>query len=584
MGKRDVSRLLCVIALAALAAGCARPAPESDADVIVVGAGIAGLAAALEAADAGATALVLDANSVAGGHAMMAGGLFLVGTPLQASKGVEDSPDLAFADIMKWGEDANPEWVRRYVTASRTEVHDWLVALGVEFRMLLPAPGETSVPRFHFARGSAAGVVTPMMRKAFAQDGLRFAFNTEATGLGRTEDGRWRVTVRDLRDGTTASYVAPAVVLATGGFENDLGRVRAHWLPGVAQPERLLMGAGRFARGDGLDLGREAGARIERLDHQTIYVTGLPDPRDPQGEHGLLAQNDAAIFVDAGGRRFINERAPRKDQERTILAMPGQGYWMLFDAAGARELRVRGAPWLTPEALGREILANPALVARADTVAGLAGAAGLPAVALEEAVRRFNAQVRAGRDDDFGRFGPGVAGAPPQPLEQAPYYAMRLYPMTRKSLGGLAIDAQARVVGEDGAPLAGLFAAGEATGVAGINGSVGGSGTFLGPSILTGRIAGGAAAAHAQASGRTVATPGAGEAGTPTAGANLDAAALKSLLASPRPGFWHFEVAHSLVMERGTACAACHGGAWPTGPARGRPARLAQLDSCASCH
>lgn len=579
-------RLGCALAVvaAAVAAGCSAPRPTDDADVIVIGAGIAGLAAALEAADAGATAIVIDANSVAGGHAMMAGGLFLVGTPLQESKGVQDSPDLAFNDIMRWGEDANPEWVRRYVESSRTQVHDWLAALGVEFRMLLPAPGETSVPRFHFARGSAAGVVVPMMRKAFGQERLRFVFNAEAVGLERTAAGSWRVRVRGLRDGVSAAFVAPAVIVATGGFENDLERVQANWLPGVAQPERLLLGAGRFARGDGLDLGRAAGARIERLDHQTIYVTGLPDPRDPSGRHGLLAQNAAAIFVDRDGRRFINENASRKAQERAVLAMPGQGYWMIFDAAGVRELRVRGAPWLTDALLEREILGNPALVTRADSVAALAQAAGLPAETLAGTVSRFNVLARAGHDEDFGRFGPAVPGAPPKPLAQAPFYAMRLYPMTRKSMGGLAIDAQARVVGAAGEAIGGLFAAGEATGVAGINGSVGGSGTFLGPSILTGRIAGAAAAGYAAGRGARAAAAVAGQAGASAPAGNLNAAALTALLGSRRPGYWHFEVAHALVQERGEDCAACHTPAWPTGPARDAPARLTQLQTCMKCH
>ncbi len=577
--------VLIVAAVATLAAACGSRERPADADVIVIGAGIAGLAAALEAGDAGAQVLVLDANSVAGGHAVMAGGLFLVGTPLQAAKGVQDSPDLAFADIMKWGEDADPGWVRRYVEASRTEVHDWLVSLGVEFRMLLPAPGETSVPRFHFAKGAAAGVVLPMMRKAFAAPNLRFVFNTEATGLERTPSGQWRIGVRNLRDGAPGSLVASSVVVATGGFENDIGRVKANWPPGIEQPERLLLGAGRFARGTGLDLGRQAGARIGRLDHQTIFVTGLPDPRDPAGSHGLLAQNPAAIFVDRDGRRFVDETASRKVHERKVLAMPGQGYWLVFDSTGLRQLQVRGAPWLTAASLQREILDNAALVSRADDIATLAAAAGLPAAALGETIARFNALVAKGEDQDFGRFGPGSAGAVPKPLVTPPYYAVRLYPMTRKSMGGLAIDDETRVLSETGQAMPGLFAAGEASGVAGINGRVGGSGTFLGPSVLTGRVAGRAAAAFGAQQKVSVRWPAAGSDDRAAAGPlALDAQALATQVAAQQAGFWHFGVAHSLVLERGEECATCHTGDWPIGPARDAAARQAQLASCTRCH
>ncbi|MBM4221848.1 MAG: FAD-dependent oxidoreductase, partial [Gammaproteobacteria bacterium] len=481
-----------VCVMAALLAGCSTLRP--DADVIIIGAGIAGVSAALEASDAGARVMVLDANSVGGGHAVMAGGLFLVGTPLQAAKGVQDSPELAFDDIMKWGEDSDPRWVRRYVEASRPEVHDWLGTLGVDFRMLLPAPGETSVPRFHFAKGAGLGVIVPMMRQAFSRSGIRFAFNTEVTSLASARGGRWQVGARDARTSTHRSFIAPAVVIATGGFENDLDLVTANWPGHIARPERLLRGAGRFADGDGIDLGRQVGAQITRLDHQTIFVTGLPDPRDPSGRHGLLAQNAAAIKVDRDANRFVNESAARKVHERRVLGMPGQGYWMIFDSAGLRELRVRGAPWLTDTTLAREILDNAALLTRADSIAALGAAAGLPPATLGATIARFNAAVRAGDDQDFGRFGPGVGGQVPLPLEQPPFYAMRLYPMTRKSMGGLAIDDQARVRSEAGEPIPGLFAAGEATGVAGINGSYGGSGTFLGPSVLTGRIAGRTAA------------------------------------------------------------------------------------------
>ena len=145
--------------------GCMRPEPKPDADVIVIGTGIAGLSAALEASAAGRTVLLIDANSVGGGHAVKAGGFALVGTPLQERKGYRDSPEIAARDLLAWGEDADAEWVRRYVTASRTEVHDWLTGFGVRWGFILDTP-EHSVPRFHFANGAALNVVVPMMRAA----------------------------------------------------------------------------------------------------------------------------------------------------------------------------------------------------------------------------------------------------------------------------------------------------------------------------------------------------------------------------------------------------------------------------------
>ncbi len=583
------------------------PPPAPDADVIVIGAGIAGLSAALEANDRGAKVLLLEQNSVGGGHAVMAGGLFLVGTPLQDARGVQDSPDLAYRDIMAWGEDSNANWVRRYVDDSRSEVHDWLTGFGVKFTLLLPAPGETSVPRFHFARGGAANVVVPLMQAITERDGIEWRVNHEVISLQGLENGI-AVLARELRSAAETRLFAPAVIIATGGFESDLERVRANWLPGVAQPERLLAGASRFARGAGLELGRAMGGNIARLDHQTIFVTGFPDPRDPKGERGLLAMNEAAIFINSEGKRFVNEAAARKVLESTVLASAEQTYWMIFDASGRKRLQVRGAPWLTRDTLAAEIIYNKEIVAQADSITALAKEIGLPAEQLNASIERFNQLAADGLDEDFGRFGADSARRTPKPLVEPPFFALQSYPMTRKSMGGLQIDDQARMLDANGKVLAGLYSAGEVTGVAGINGSYGGSGTFLGPSILTGRIAGRTAAEELElpvvASGNSSITDQStdpsqaasnGQNGTGAASPAESSAAnddwrylgeedLAWLLEVSRPGYWHFEVAHELVLEQQRDCAECHGPAWPTRMAQSRNEKRVQLESCTRCH
>jgi predicted oxidoreductase len=572
-------------------AGC-EPSPQGlDADVVVIGAGIAGIAAALEASENGASVALVEMNSVGGGHAVMAGGLFLVGTPLQAEKGVEDSVQLAVADMLAWGEDADPTWAQWYAQDSRKEVHDWLAGFGVEFKLLMPAPGETSVPRFHFTRGTAVNVVVPMMLEALKRDSVALRLSTEATGISRGEEGTWTVSLRQLRTGEQDQLRARSVIVTTGGFEGDLDRVRRNWPADIKAPQHLLNGAGRHARGSGLDLATQVGGSTRRLDKQTIFVTGLPNPRDASGMDGLLAMNSAAIFVDASGRRFVNESAPRKVLEKTVLAMPGQSYWMIFDNPGKRRLQVRGAPWLNRGTLEAEILGNSAIVQQADDLASLAGAAGLPASEFELTVAAYNAKIVLGEPDPFGRFSDDLDERKPPTLGEPPFYALRLYPMSRKSLGGLAIDSKARVLDDAGTPIPGLHAAGEATGVAGINGSYGGSGTFLGPSIYTGRIAGRAAAqasAELAASDpkQTIERPGSDtvDPAAPADRAMLDSTDLDALLANSRPGYWHFEQAHALVRERGSDCTDCHSEDWPTGPAFTTQQKRAQLKSCARCH
>ncbi len=584
-GLATPARVATLVALQLFFTGCAmRQVEWRDADVVVIGAGIAGLAAALEASDAGARVLVLDANSVGGGHAVMAGGFSLVGTPLQAKKGLRDDPELAIRDIMAWGEDADAYWVRRYVEASRTEVHDWLAAKGVEFTMILPS-AEDSVPRFHFPRGGAVNAVLPVLRDALSRDSIGFIWNHEATRLVRGPHGITGVVARDLRSGRSLTLRAPAVVIATGGFESNDAMVREHWPAGQALPDPLYVGSGEFATGSGIRLATGAGAALTRMDRQLVYVTGLPSPRDASGRRGLLVQNPAAIMVDEQGRRFVNEAAPSKAIESLVLARAPPAYWLVFDAVSRSQLMIRGGPWVDSRTIAAEILDNPALVQRANDIGALARAAGLPPEALASTIERYNGFVARGSDDDYGRFGPQAAGRPPPALAVAPFHAIRLYPMTRKSMGGIAIDHEARALDSDGQPIAGLYAAGEVTGVAGINGRHGGAGTFLGPSLLIGRIAGRTAAAHRVAPADNL--PQQFPAARPLPDMPpppADARELAARLEQTAPGYWHFTQAHRLVVERRELCATCHSATWPPGPAPARAQRLTQLESCTRCH
>ncbi len=588
---RQRSRL-CIALVSLLVFVACEPldASRHDADVIVIGAGIAGLAAALEAERLGARVLVIEQNSVAGGHAVKAGGLALVDTPLQRAKGWADAPDIAFRDMVAWGEDTDEWWVRHYVDNSRTEVHDWLVGLGVKFVVVLDTPEDT-VPRFHFARGTAVHVVTPMIRAALGSQRIEFVFNTEVTGIIRRDGQMDGVRTRRTRGGGQRLYRAPAVIITTGGYQSDLATVRRTWRADLPAPARLLSGAGEFARGSGLDLAEPFGAALTRLDHQVTFVDGLPDPRDPGGTRGLQVQNPVAMWVDATGRRFTNEAAPSKVTDQAVLRLTPATHWLVFDAMGEKRLQIRGAAWLDRQSTAREILDNAALVKRADTVEALASAAGLPVEALLDSVERFNRFVEQGVDTDFGRIGPGSASTPPLPIRKPPFYAIQLYPMSRKSMGGLAIDRDTRVLGGAGQVLRGLFAAGEVTGVAGINGSHGGSGTFLGPSVLMGRMAGRSAVAlalGANAVARDESRPDADSSpkaeprtANTVAVRNVD---LPNLLARDRPGYWHFQVSHALVAARDLACTSCHTGVWPVGKAVAREQRVVQLESCTTCH
>jgi uncharacterized protein len=480
----------------------AATAQHNEADVIVVGAGIAGLSAALEAANHNASVLVIDQASVFGGHAVMSGGhVAIVDTPLQRARGIHDSAAIAERDFVRWGGDPDRAWVRRYATRSREEIYDWLVANGVRFDDVVHYAGN-SVARQHVTHGAGLGLVAPLYR-ACLRRGVRF---------------RWLTKVNEL-----TTLHAGAVILATGGFQSNVAMVRANWPKSLPVPERILAGSGINSLGSGLELARRAGAAITRLDHQWNYETGIPDPRYPGANRGVNGSAPGAIWINRDGKRFVDESQPRPVRLRAVLRQPGGTYWQLFGRAGREGFWITGTDWTRPKI--------DALVA-----------------AQAERGPRIDALAR--------KYG----------LKDPPFYAMQFFPLARKSMGGVRIDVDGRVLDTRGRPVPHLFAAGEVTGFGGINGSAALEGTFLGPCILGGRVAARSAVASLRSH---------------VALAPLPARPLPSFaqpctrchaLSSPDPARWHFTRVHA----QPGVCTSCH--------KTHAIDRMAQSEVCVRCH
>jgi flavocytochrome c len=553
------------------------PAADSS-DVIVVGAGISGLAAALDLGRGGASVTLIDMSSVFGGHAVMSqGSLSIVGSPVQAAAGVHDTPDLAFQDVINFGEDADSGWARYYVENSRREVYDWVTELGVRFEGVTTSPGN-SVDREHQPAGRGIGLVTPIYRECLEHENIRFVWNTKVEQL-LTENGRVAGVVgRNLRAGRESTFRAAAVILATGGFQSNLDMVREYWPAEFRFPERVFAGSGRHSVGFGHKLAEEVGGDLVRMDHQWNYFTGIPDLRYPGTRRGLSAANMYGILVNAEGKRFANLHGWAKAVMPPLLRQPRATLWFIFDEATKPFFVVSGSDWADFRKVEKEILSNPELVQTADTLEALAEKAGLPAGNLVETVRRYNELVRRGEDEDFHRFGPGrsaFANKASVALTTPPFYVMQAFPLTRKSMGGVAIDRQCRVMDARKQPIPGLFAVGELTGLAGINGKAALEGTFLGPCIITGRMA-----ARTILSGlKLQSTAGAAEVSR-----CADCHDLPDQLARSRPAYWHFENVHRVVLERGADCRICHAELSPYRDDAHRINPQALTASCVQCH
>ena len=584
-------RITLMLACGAGIVSAPRAQTPAQPDVIVVGAGISGLSAALEAAQGGVSVQVVDMWSVFGGHAVMSGGgVAIVGSALQTELGIEDSPQIATRDFFEWGRDPNPYWVDYYARRSKTEVGEWLESIGVRWTGVLPQFGN-SVPRFHRPDGRGLGLVTPIYRQVLRYPNVTFRWNFRITAL-QVESGRV-VGVRgeDLRTGEAATLRAGHVLLATGGFQSNLAMVRRFWPAHLAEPGSLLVGSGLNSEGSGHALAGAAGAVFHRMDHQWNYPWGLPHPHYPGEGRALASRNPPSIWVNTDGERFVNEHADTQSLLAAVVAQDRSTYWSIFDDDDNARFYVSGSGWDDRQRIRQEILDNPELTTQAASLAALAEAIGLDPLTLEATVARFNTLVDEGVDRDFGRFATADERSALARIDAPPFYAIQYFPMTRKSMGGVAVDADARVIREDGSAIPGLYAAGELTGFAGINGSAGLEGTFLGPAILTGRVAG-SALLRAVGESRPLSppTPAAYPQATPPADLSFDAAAcdachaLAQTVEAARPGYGHFERVHRRVLSESQHCGTCHAELAPYAPATHAIDRFAQTANCVHCH
>ena len=555
----------------------AGPSSQST-EVIVVGAGISGLSAALELGRSGARVTVIDMSSMFGGHAVMSqGSVSLIGTPDQERAGIHDSPDLAFKDFHAWGEDPDTEWVRYYVDNSKREIYDWLNDLGVRFSEVLASSGNT-VAREHQPVGRGIGLVAPIYRACLELENVKFVWNSKVDQLISEEGRVIGVQVSNTRGDNQLEYRGKAVILATGGFQSNLDMVREFWPAQFRFPEKILAGSGRNSVGYGHKMAKSVGGDLFHMDYQWNYFTGLPDPRYPGTNLGLNSTNLYGILVNSEGRRFANLHGWAKVVMPIFLKQDNVTCWCIFDEPNKQHFSVSGTDWADFQKVEKLILRNPALVKKAETIEELATLAGLPEKNLMETVKRYNELVELGEDKDFGRFGPGkpeFSNQASPKIATPPFYAMQTYTLTRKSMGGVAIDLQCRVLDKQRQPIPGLYAVGELAGLAGINGKSALEGTFLGPCVLTGRVAARSVAKEIQDSVQLEIV---------SVSKCTECHDMKVLISQPREGYWHFEKVHRVTEEKGLDCRHCHGELSPYREEHHRIHSQSLTASCISCH
>ncbi|WP_326635253.1 FAD-dependent oxidoreductase [Streptosporangium sp. NBC_01755] len=455
---------------------------EPDFDVAVIGAGGAGLAAAVSAADAGASVLIVEAADTVGGATTLAGGSYMAaGTPVQAAAGYPGDTADAFFDhyltFNRWAVD--PAIARRFCDAA-LPTFEWLVGLGVRFTPegLYRATREP-VPRSHRPVGGGQAYVDALHR-AVRSHGVDIALRRRVDSLVPGGEGTG-YTIGAGGDEMTAR----SVVLATGGFGANSDLVRRHFPD--AQGE-VWSPAPQTCRGDGLELATAAGAATSGVNHGDLLLTaGFVRDIEPFVPPWLL-------MVGRHGRRFVDESAPYAVV--TPLALEHGPCWVVLDdrmlrSAKADPASAWGAGTWTADTLLPAVADGHVL--RADTVEELAAAIGTPGPALAATIRRYNESCAAGADTEYLKKPAGLVA-----VDQAPYYAVRLWPAVVALTGyGPRIDPDARVLrAVDGDPVPNLYAAGELTGNV-LGPQYLGGGNAIGNALVFGRIAGLSAAAGA---------------------------------------------------------------------------------------
>ncbi len=471
-----------------------------ETDVAIIGAGAAGIAAGIEARDAGARVIAFEQSAAPGGSAITSGGgCMLVGTPLQEKAGIRDTPDLAFKDWMEWGgPTADAQWARYYIEHTLHDLYHWAERNGVTWVDMKPQEGN-SVVRWTRAEQSGYGLMNKLI-ESFGKKGGTIVANTTISGIKRKGNRVIGLTGTNAATGKKIDVTAKTVLVATGGFNSNLDKVIA------ARPdlkgERILEGSGRGATGIGHDLIGELGGYFTHMDHIWFYVYATPDYKDPQQRRGLVFRLvPGNIWVNQQGRRFHNEAlSGGNSASPALLAQTPRHAWAIMDLAMTAKMEIADPYYRDGDRPVREkimeLLDNSPFIKKADTLEKLALEMKVDKKEFLETVARYNeaCEKKLPKEPEFGK----PLGASKK-FDTAPYYAVQIFPLARKNFGGVKTDIACHVLDKHFEPIPGLFAAGEIAGMAGghINGKAGLEGTMLGPSLFSGRVAGGWAAHEA---------------------------------------------------------------------------------------
>lgn len=455
----------------------AETAEAQQADIVVIGAGGAGMTAAIQAVQDGATdVVVLEKMPITGGNTTRStGGLNAAATKYQEAEGIEDSVELFVEDTMKGGKELNDKELVTKMAENSAAAVDWVNEIGGDLSVV-GMFGGASVKRIH--RPTDTSAVGPMLVKALnnkmAELNIPVLLETTAKQILVDENGAVCGVVAADKEGNEMTIDCTAVVLATGGFgaNSDM----------VVKYKADLAGFGTTnhagATGDGIAMAEELGAALVDMDQIQTHPTVNPETQTMYTEG---VRGNGAILVNKEGKRFVNELETRDVVSAAILEQTDKQCYLVFDQAVRDSLAAI------------ESYVKKGIITEADTPEALGEAIGVDGAALAETLKAYAGYQAAGTDADFGRESMEL------PLDQPKFYAALCAPAIHHTMGGVKINTATEVLKEDGTAIPGLFAAGEVTG--GVHGANRLGGNAVTDIVVFGRIAGTAAEDYVAANG-----------------------------------------------------------------------------------
>ena len=439
---------------------------DTECDIVIIGAGGAGLTAATEAANGGARVIVLEKMDIVGGNTNFAtGGINAAYTKEQQQLGIKDSKESFYNDTLKGGQYLNnPELIHKLVDESAGIV-EWLQSplIGADLSDVSMFGG-ASTKRIHRPKGGAAigAHLVPLLYKAAVSHGAEVRLNNKVIDVLENEGKACGVKVATPHGSYTIT--AKAVIVASGGFaaNPDLVTFYQASLQGFATTNH------KGATGDAFEMLKKFDVDLVQMEQIQTHPTVAKDTEVMITE---AIRGNGAILVNISGKRFVNEMENRDIVSAGILKNPGKTAFLLFDQ-GIRD-----------SLAAIETYAAQNLLTEGASLKELADKLRIDGVALEYTVQEYNRFIEQKNDENFHRNPASMERS----LLTPPYFAIEVEPAVHHTMGGVKINTEAQVINKSGAVIPGLFAAGEVTG--GIHGGNRLGGNAIADICIFGKVA-----------------------------------------------------------------------------------------------